>query len=176
MTTRELTRKETALFNRIAAAAKAAGAEARQTATAAGMYHDGTQHGRIYNIIRVSVDMFSGGHYNGNAATIAAAARRAIGRFKGVTIREIYHQSFYIYEVAITADARRAEELNQEARTFLEAYWKEEHRRHVNGEPDDHGKSAIEAGHAALTAAGYITDLEAGTAAGYTASQEARTA
>ena len=164
MTTRELTRKEAALFNRIAAAAKAAGAEARQTATAAGMYHDGTQHGRIYNIIRVCVDQYSGGHYNGNAATIAAAARRAIGRYKGVTIREVYHQSFYIYEVAITEDARRAEELDQEARTFLAAYWEEVHRQHVNKEADDHGKKAIEAGRAALTAAGY------------TASQEARTA
>lgn len=176
MINRELTRKEAALFNRIAAAAKAAGAEARQTATAAGMYHDGTQHGRIYNIIRVSVDKYSGGHYNSNAATIAAAARRAIGRYKGVTIKEENHPAFYIYDVAITADARRAEELDQEAQTFLAAYWEEVHRQHVNGEPDDHGKKAIEAGHAALIEAGYISDLEAGTAAGYTASQEARTA
>lgn len=131
------------LYQRIIEAATAAGAEARQTQTAAGtLYFDGEQHGEVYDIVFISVSRYSFGHYNGDAATIAKEARKAAGRFKGVTIKEIEHPGFYVYEVFTAEDAERAEKLRAEANIFLEAFHEERHRQRVAGEPDDAQKAA----------------------------------
>lgn len=147
-------KKET-LFARIIEAVKATGAEARQTATGAGLYHDGKQHGEIIAIVFVSVSRYTAGHYNSDAARIAKEARKAAGRFKGVTIKEVQHPSYYIYQVYTTPDAERAESLKKEADIFLEAFHQEHHRQAVEGEENDTQK-AIEAGHNALKAAGIL--------------------
>lgn len=154
MINRELTRSEAALFNRIATAAKAAGAEARQTGIAAGLYYDGVQHGALIEAVYISVSKYTAGHYNSNAASIATSARKAAGRFKGISIREVDHQSFYIYIVTTTADRDRADALQAKADIFLEAFHQERHRQRITGEPDDANK-AIKAGHDALKTAGY---------------------
>ena len=139
------------LFDRIEEAVKATGAEARQTGIAAGLYYDGTQHGEIIEAVYISVDRYSAGHYNSNAAKVAQEARKAAGRFKGISIREVDHQSFYIYIVTTAADRKRADKLQKEANEFLEAYHKEIHRQRITGEPDDINK-AIRAGHDAIKA------------------------
>ena len=158
-------KKET-LFIRIIEAVKATGAEARMTVISAGLYYDGTQHGELIDCIFVSVDKYNAGRYNGDAARIAAEARKAAGRFKGVSIKEESHPSFYIYIITTSEDRARADALNAEAHIYLEAFWNEEHRQHISGETANHGK-AIEAGHAALIAAGYT--ITAATAEGTTA-------
>lgn len=147
-------KKET-LFARIIEAVKATGAEARQTATGAGLYHDGKQHGEIIDIVFISVSRYTAGHYNGDAERIAKEARKAAGRFRGVTIKEVQHQSYYIYQVYTTPDAERAEKLTAKAAIFLEAFHQEHHRQAVEGEENDTQK-AIEAGHNALKAAGIL--------------------
>lgn len=156
-------KKET-LFARIIEAVKATGAEARQTATGAGLYHDGEQHGEIIDIVFISVSRYTAGHYNGDAARIAKEARKAAGRFRGVTIKEVQHQSYYIYQVYTTPDAERAESLKKEADIFLEAFHQERHRQHINGETDNQQK-AIEAGHNAIKAAGYTAEATGPAAA-----------
>lgn len=158
-------KKTSTLFERIIAAAAEKGADARQTTTAAGtLYHDGTQHGKLFDIVLISVDKYNGRHYNHDAQGIAYKAARAAARFKGITIKEIDHPGYYIFQVFRTADAEEAERLKEEAKIFLNAFWEEVHRQHVNSEPDNQSK-AIEAGHAALTAAGIIAASEEATPA-----------
>lgn len=142
------------LFDRIEEAAKATGAEARQTTIAAGLYYDGVQHGALIEAVYISVDRYSAGHYNSNAAKVAQEARKAAGRFKGISIREVDHQSFYIYIVTTKADSERADALQAKAEIFLKAFHQERHRQRITGEPDDANK-AIKAGHDALKTAGY---------------------
>ena len=156
-------RKET-LFARIIEAVKATGAEARQTATGAGLYHDGTQHGEIIDLVFISVSRYTAGHYNSDAARIAKEARKAAGRFKGVTIKEVQHQSYYIYQVYTTPDAERAEKLTAKAAIFLEAFHQEDHRQAITGEQRD-AQKAIKAGQDALKAAGYTEEATGPAAA-----------
>lgn len=139
------------LFDRIEEAVKATGAEARQTTITAGLYYDGTQHGEIISAVYITISKYTAGHYNSSAASIATAARKAAGRFKGISIREVDHQSFYIYIVTTKADRERADKLQKEASEFLEAYHQEIHRQRITGEPDDISK-AIRAGHDAIEA------------------------
>lgn len=139
------------LFDRIEEAVKATGAEARQTAISAGLYYDGTQHGELIEAVYISVDRYSAGHYNSSAAKVAQEARKAAGRFKGISIREVDHQSFYIYIVTTKADRERADALQAKADIFLEAFHQERHRQRITGEPDDINK-AIRAGHDAIKA------------------------
>lgn len=139
------------LFDRIEEAVKATGAEARKTAISAGLYYDGTQHGEIIEAVYISISKYTAGHYNGDATRTAEAARKAAGRFKGISIREVDHQSFYIYIVTTKADRERADKLQKEASEFLEAYHQEVHRQRITGEPDDINK-AIRVGHDAIKA------------------------
>lgn len=147
-------RASAAKLEAIAPAIAATGAEARITAISAGLYYDGTQHGAMIDCIFVSVDKYSASGYNRNAARIAAEARKAAGKFKGISIKEESHPGFYIYIITTSEDRARADALNAEAHIYLEAFWNEEHRQHITGEEPNHDK-AIEAGHAALIAAGY---------------------
>lgn len=142
------------LFDRIEEAVKATGAEARQTGITAGLYYDGTQHGEIISAVYITISKYTAGHYNSSAASIATAARKAAGRFKGVTVKEIDHQSYYIYIVTTTADREKADALQAKAEIFLEAFHQERHRQRITGEPDDANK-AIKAGHDALKTSGY---------------------
>ncbi len=145
--------KQKDLFIRIIEAVTATGAEAHETATGAGtLYYDGTQHGEIFPIVFISIDRYKHGR---DAARIAKEARKAAGRFNGVTVKEVEHPHFYIYQVFNKADAERAESLKKEAHIFLEAFHQERHRQHINGETDNQQK-AIEAARAALKAAGII--------------------
>ena len=139
------------LFDRIEEAVKATGAEARQTGITAGLYYDGTQHGEIISAVYITISKYTAGHYNGDATRTAEAARKAAGRFKGIAIKEVEHQSFYIYIVTTAADRKRADALQEEANAFLEAYHNEIHRQRITGEPDDINK-AIRAGHDAIKA------------------------
>ena len=139
------------LFDRIEEAVKATGAEARQTGITAGFYYDGTQHGEIIEAVYISISKYTAGHYNGDATRTAEAARKAAGRFKDVSIKEVGHQSYYIYIVTTAADRKRADALQEEANAFLEAYHNEIHRQRITGEQDDVNK-AIEAGHEAIKA------------------------
>jgi len=133
-------KKET-LFTRIIEAVKATGAEARQTATGAGLYHDGEQHGEIIDFVFISVSRYTAGHYNSDAARIAKEARKAAGRFRGVTIKEVQHQSYYIYQVYTTPDAERAEALTAKAAImYREA--EHEHNQEGRSQPDeDHNQN-----------------------------------
>jgi hypothetical protein len=142
------------LFDRIEEAVKATGAEARQTGISAGLYYDGTQHGEIIESVYISVSKYTARHYDGDASKTAAAARKAAGRFKGVTVKEISHPSYYIYIVTTTDDRERADALQAKAEIFLKAFHQERHRQRITGEPDDANK-AIKAGHDALKTAGY---------------------
>lgn len=146
-------KKET-LFCRITEAVKATGAEARKSVISAGLYFDGVQHGELIDCIFISVSKYTGGHYNGSAANVAAAARKAAGKYKGIAIKEEPHPGFYIYIITTKEDRARADALNAESAVYLEAFWNEEHRQHITGEEPNHDK-AIDAGHAALIAAGY---------------------
>lgn len=142
------------LLDRIEEAVKATGAEARKTAISAGLYYDGTQHGEIISAVYITISKYTAGHYNGDATRTAEAARKAAGRFKGISIREVDHQSFYIYIVTTKADSERADALQAKAEIFLKAFHQERHRQRITGEPDDANK-AIKAGHDALKTAGY---------------------
>lgn len=137
------------LFDRIEEAVKATGAEVRQTAISAGLYYDGTQHGELIEAVYISIS-----RYNTNAAKVAREARKAAGRFKDVTIKQIDHQSHYIYIVTTTADREKADALQKKADIFLEAFHQERHRQNISGETDNTDK-AVKAGHDALTEAGY---------------------
>ena len=141
-------------FEKIIEAVKATGAEAKKTAISAGCYFDGTQHGEIFDIVMISVDRYDPRFHGCDTVRVARDARKAAARFKDVTVKEVNHNSFYIYHVFNAEDLKRAETLQKEAEVFLEAFYVERHRQHINGEPDNADK-AIKAGHKALSEAGY---------------------
>lgn len=139
------------LYDKIIEAVKATGAEAKKTGISAGLYYDGTQHGEIIDAVYITISRYTAGHYNGDAARIAGAARKAAGRFKGVSIKEVDHPGFYIYIVTTTTDRERADKLQREADAFLDAYHEEIHRQRVTGEPENIDK-AHKAGNDAIKA------------------------
>ena len=140
-------------FEKIIKAVQETGADARETATAAGLYFDGTQHGELIPIIRVTIDKYNhSGRYDSTASHTAREARKAAGKFKGISIREQSHNSYYIYDIMTEEDRERAESLQKKADLFLNAFWKELHRQNIAGEDQDSDK-AIKAGHKAIKAA-----------------------
>ena len=141
-------------FEKIIQAAKCAGADAIQTVGSMGtLYHDGAQHGKLFDVVRITVDKYQHGQA---AAQIARNAAKAAARFKGVTVKEDMHPHFYIYNVMLTEDIQKAESMRQEAQTFLNAFHQERHRQHMAGEEYNTNK-AIAAGHMALINAGHNT-------------------
>ena len=140
-------------FEKIIKAVQETGADARETATAAGLYFDGIQHGELIPIIRVTIDKYNhSGRYDSTASQTARKARKAAGKFKGISIREQSHNSYYIFDVMTEEDRERAENLQKKADLFLDAFWQEIHRQSVEQE-DRNQEKAVKAGHKAIEAA-----------------------
>ena len=140
-------------FEKILKAIQETGADARETATAAGLYFDGIQHGELIPIIRVTIDKYNNaGRYDSTASQTAREARKAAGKFKGVSIREQSHNSYYIFDIMTEEDRERAANLQKKADLFLNAFWGEIHRQNIAGENQNQEK-AVKAGHKAIEAA-----------------------
>lgn len=152
MNQRELTKREKATFEKITEAAKAAGANCRESITSLGTtFFDGIQHGEMFNILFVTVDKWTAAGYDTSASAKAKKAKKITKRFKNVTIIEDYHPHFYIFFVVFKSDLERSEPMKAKATAFKEAFHQERHRQNIEGE-EDSAQKAIEAGHKAIEA------------------------
>lgn len=140
-------------FEKIIKAVQETGADARETVTAAGLYFDGIQHGELIPIIRIVIDKYNhSGRYDSTASQTAREARKAAGKFKGISIREQSHNSYYIYDIMTEEDREKSESLQKKADLFLNAFWQEIHRQNIEQEEHDQTK-AVKAGQEAIEAA-----------------------
>ena len=129
------------------------GTEAKRT-TYGATYHDGTEHTETAPAVFISADYIRN----------PAAYRQAVKTIKAarMAIYTEYHPrgTHSNIIVAMTPDdATRIKDATRKAGMFSQAWEQEQHRQRVSGEPDDIAKM-IQAGHAALKAAGYMDEAE----------------
>ena len=141
------------MFERIAGKINKAGFEAFTSVFSAGMYYDGTQHGELFPCVHVSVNVRD---VNYNRRPIEKAIKAATRNLDGVTFKQLNHNPYYYsYYIARRVDFERADELNKKSRTFLEGFWQAIHE-HGDAARANNAALAIDAGHAAMVAAGMI--------------------
>lgn len=139
------------MFERIAKAIKAHGIPAHKTVISAGLYYDGTQHGELFEAVLISIDKTETDY---NRRPIERAIRQAIRNRDGITYRpQECNPHYYTYWIARTADFERADQLNRISRAYLEGFWQAIHD-HGDAARANNAALAIEAGHAAMQAAG----------------------
>lgn len=139
------------MFERIAQKIKKQGIPANKTVMSAGLYYDGTQHGELIPCVHVVVDK---AEIDYNPRPIEKAIRQALRNLDGVTFkRQEINPYYYTYWVARSADFERADRLNRISRVYLEGFWQAIHD-HGDAARANNAAMAIEAGHAAIKAAG----------------------
>ena len=139
------------MFERIAQNVRKQGIPAHKTVISAGLYYDGTQHGELFDAVLVSIDKTETDY---NRRPIERAIKQAIRNKDGITFRpQEYNPYYYTYWIARAADFERADRLNRISRAYLEGFWKAIHD-HGDAARANNAAIAIEAGHAAMQAAG----------------------
>ncbi len=140
------------MFDRIASKVKKAEFDATVTVMSAGLYYDGEQHGELFPCVHVSVDVHEVDY---NRRPIEKAIKNAIRNLDGVIVRPINNNPYYYsYYIARRADFERADALNKKSRVFLEGFWQAIHE-HGDAARANNAALAIQAGHAAMQAAGF---------------------
>lgn len=140
------------MFERIASKINKAGFEAFESCISAGLYFDGRQHGELFPCVHVSVDVHEVDY---NRRPIEKAIKNAIRNLDGFTVRPINNNPhYYSYYIARCADFERADELNKKSKTYLEGFWQAIHE-HGDVARANNAALAIQAGHAAMQAAGF---------------------
>lgn len=139
------------MFDRIAGKIKKAGFDAFESVISAGLYFDGTQHGELFPCVHVSVDVRDVDY---NRRPIEKAIKAATRNLDDVTVRTINNNPYYYsYYIARRADFERADKLNAISRVYLEGFWQAIHD-HGDAARANNAALAIDAGHAAMVAAG----------------------
>jgi hypothetical protein len=141
------------MFDRIAGKIKKAGFhDAFTSVISAGMYFDGKQHGELFPCVHVSVDVHEVDY---NRRPIEKAMKSAIRNLDNVIIRPCYNNPYYYtYFIARREDFERADELNKVSRAFHEGFWQAIHEQGDVARANN-AALAIQAGHAAMQAAGF---------------------
>ena len=139
------------MFERIATKIRKQGIPAHKTVITAGLYYDGTQHGEMFDAVLISVDKTE---TNYSRRPIEKAIRQALRNLDGITYRsQDCNPYYYTYWIARAADFDRADSLNRVSRAYLEGFWQAIHD-HGDEARANNAAMAIEAGHAAMQAAG----------------------
>ena len=139
------------MFERIAQSIRKQGIPAHKTVLTTGLYYDGTQHGELFDAVLISIDKAETDY---NRRPIEKAIRQAIRDRDGITYRQQEcNPYYYTYWIARTADFNRADQLNRISRAYLEGFWQAIHD-HGDAARANNAALAIEAGHAAIQAAG----------------------
>ena len=133
------------MFERIAQSIRKQGIPAHKTVLTAGLYYDGTQHGELFDAVLISIDKTETDY---SRRPIEKAIRQAICNRDGITFRpQECNPYYYTYWIA------RADHLNRISRAYLEGFWQAIHD-HGDAARANNAALAIEAGHAAIQAAG----------------------
>ena len=139
------------MLERIAKNIRKQGIPAHKTVLTAGLYYDGTQHGELFDAVLSSIDKTETDY---SRRPIEKAIRQAIRNRDGITFRtQECNPYYYTYWIARAADFERADLLNCISRAFLEGFWQAIHD-HGDAARANNAAIAIEAGHAAIQAAG----------------------
>lgn len=140
------------MFERIAQSIRKQGIhDAFKTVLTAGLYYNGTQHGELFDAVLISVDKTETDY---SRRPIEKAIRQAIRNRDGITFRpQECNPYYYTYWIARAADFNRADQLNRISRAYLEGFWQAIHD-HGDAARANNAALAIEAGHAAIQAAG----------------------
>lgn len=139
------------MFERIAEKIRKQGIPAHKTVITAGLYYDGTQHGEMFDAVLISVDKTETDY---NRRPIEKAIRHAIRNLDGIAYRpQECNPYYYTYWISRAASFERADELNRTSRAYLEGFWQAIHE-HGDAARANNAALAIEAGHAAMQAAG----------------------
>lgn len=140
------------MFDRIAGKIEKAGFHAFTSVIAAGLYFDGVQHGETFPCVQISVDVHDVDY---NRRPIEKAIKNAIRNLDNVIIRPCYNNPYYYtYFIARKEDFERADELNKVSRVYLDGFWQAIHE-YGDIARANNAALAIQAGHAAMQAAGF---------------------
>ena len=139
------------MFDRIAQKVTKLGIPAHKTVITAGVYYDGTQHGEMFDAVLISIDKTETDY---SRRPIEKAIRQALRNINGITYRpQDCNPYYFTYWIARAADFDRADSLNRVSRAYLEGFWQAIHD-HGDAARANNAALAIEAGHAAMQAAG----------------------
>ena len=126
------------MFEKLIEKMTAAGLDAREESICAGYYHDGSDHGEMFPIVRVETDF-----------SVPFSRLDGICKRRGLVYdwRSCYGTGTRIYTIWRADDRELARRLDDVARAFLDAFWM---YRHLHGSEDE--KGMIAAGRAAVAA------------------------